>query len=428
MSDAFAMRLADRYHLRWTEPWLDWWRHSDRPMSTRGAFHQPMAVDELLQPTRWPLGMPADCLPWISNGYGDWLCVRIEAEGDLGEILYWNHGGGDQLPLGSRWSEALLYDHCRVAWCGQSWNAYGEPSRSQSLDRWVFQSVSSSAQQLHRVRLDHLEGPDGWRWFHDMGWTLDAIALDRVDAALQSEAQRLATPKHARWLQIDWDRELCWWLFDSMQFPSERLEQFQNLLLPQDPKRWLDQRWDEAIDEAQHLLARRSDQSWAWDIAGWGALRQERLQQAADCWVQALSTSVFTDQSVRLRKHGANLGGRKFAANRLLQIDSPPTSHQIPPAYWEALTDPKDTRGVRVVEYWMERARREEASPEERYAWWYRAGWDVGCHDLRRLEDILKGMEECAMAAGWVARATVAHAHRQSLEQRRRRFGVPPRS
>jgi hypothetical protein len=213
-----------------------------------------------------------------------------------------------------------------------------------------------------------------------------------------------------------------------MQFPSERLEQFQNLLLPQDPKRWLDQRWDEAIDEAQHLLARRSDQSWAWDIAGWGALRQERLQQAADCWMQALSTSVFTDQSVRLRKHGANLGGRKFAANRLLQIDSPPTSHQIPPAYWEALTDPKDTRGVRVVEYWMERARREEASPEERYAWWYRAGWDVGCHDLRRLEDILKGMEECAMAAGWVARATVAHAHRQSLEQRRRRFGVPPRS
>jgi hypothetical protein len=259
-----------------------------------------------------------------------------------------------------------------------------------------------------------------------LGWTLDAIALDRVDAALQSEAQRLATPKHARWLQVDWDRELCWWLFDAMQFPSERLEQFQNLLLPQDPQRWMVQRWDEALDETHHLLARRSDQSWAWDIAGWGALRQEKLQQASDYWVQALSTSVFTDQSVRLRKHGANLGGRKFAANRLLQIASPPTAQQIPSAYWEALTDPGDTRGVLVVDYWMERARTKESSPEGRYASWYRAGWDVGCHDLRRLEDILNGMEESAMAAGWVARAAVARAHRQSLEQRRRRFGPPP--
>jgi hypothetical protein len=109
-----------------------------------------------------------------------------------------------------------------------------------------------------------------------------------------------------------------------------------------------------------------------------------------------------------------------------MQIASPPTSHQISPAYWDALTDPEDTRGVRVVDYWMEQARTGEASPERRYDLWYRAGWDVGCHDLRRLEEILNGMEESATAAGWVARAAVAHAHRQSLEQRRRRFGVPP--
>jgi hypothetical protein len=149
------------------------------------------------------------------------------------------------------------------------------------------------------------------------------------------------------------------------------------------------------------------------------------LQQASDCWLKALSTSVFTDQSVRLRKHGANLGGRKFAANRLMEIASPPSSNQIPAAYWDALTDPEDTRGERVVDYWMERARSGEASPEDRYASWHRAGWDVGCHDLRRLDAILQGMEESAIAAGWGARAAVAHAHRQSLQQRRRRFGAP---
>ena len=76
-------------------------------------FCRARTPEQLLDPepgTIWAGFMLPDTLPLIGNDYGDWLCVRIAANGTVSELVHWSHCGGDWIPYGRSLAEGLLYD------------------------------------------------------------------------------------------------------------------------------------------------------------------------------------------------------------------------------------------------------------------------------------------------------------------------------
>ncbi len=57
--------------------------------------------------------MLPDTLPILGNGYGDWLCMRVNADNTAGEVVHWYHGGGDWMPWGRNPAEAIAFDRLR---------------------------------------------------------------------------------------------------------------------------------------------------------------------------------------------------------------------------------------------------------------------------------------------------------------------------
>ena len=113
MSGSWSTQVEQRYALRLPEDvraWLDKqiWREPG------GAeFSRPQTPEQLLDPAPeaiWAGFMLPDTLPIISNNYGDWLCLRIDADGTVAEVLHWSHCGGDWIPYGRTLAEGLLYD------------------------------------------------------------------------------------------------------------------------------------------------------------------------------------------------------------------------------------------------------------------------------------------------------------------------------
>jgi hypothetical protein len=59
-----------------------------------------------------------------------------------------------------------------------------------------------------------------------------------------------------------------------------------------------------------------------------------------------------------------------------------------------------------------------EQNPQGAYDSFYRAGWDVGSHELSSYVEILEGLIRAAELAGWNARAAVAQVHLACLKNR----------
>ena len=166
-------------------------------------------------------------------------------------------------------------------------------------------------------------------------------------------------------------------------------------------------------------IDQRSDLAWAFDIAGWGAYRRNETSTAIDRWWKGLSASLFSDQSTRLRSHWFDNRMGKFCAAQLATRSVELSNERQQDPYWQTLVS-HDSGGIhsRVTCYWMKRASELSLDPKERYDMWYRAGWDVGCHDVPLFEKILVGLEESATEAGWESRASIAAAYRNRLRRR----------
>jgi hypothetical protein len=132
-----------------------------------------------------------------------------------------------------------------------------------------------------------------------------------------------------------------------------------------------------------------------------------------------LAASVFSDQSVRMRTHWFEDRFGKFAAAQLAELQDELPASIRSDDYLQVLlqNDPSTTVAQRVVEFWCEKAKRSD-STSDAYACWLRAGWDVGCSQWNRFEEILTGLAESAKATNWQALAKLAESHLAALQLR----------
>lgn len=177
------------------------------------------------------------------------------------------------------------------------------------------------------------------------------------------------------------------------------------------------QDWRGAVDQAQRVVAVRTDQSWPFAVLGWAAERQGDLTAAIKHYSAGLlalgTTSDFTEYWEKIEPGQK----RKFVIDRLLELRDSLPPEVLENDYFKAVMGSKHSKDFfdRVRRYWSERgalAEREGRYPVA-YESYYGAGWDVLVLD--DMDQILDRLVRNAEGAGWPALARIARQHRQSL-------------
>ena len=213
----------------------------------------------------WAGFMLPDTLPIISNDYGDWLCLRIAADGTVTELVQWSHGGGDWIPYGRTLAEGLVYDAARQLL---------HPDRSSPANpggpitddfqaavwaaRWL-----PSARPLMSVLESRGEGRDGWvasQLLDELaraGIAEYAVHRDRILRYLGTPLKARSAASWAADAGVSWEPEFVSWLFDTARIPSSARQQLTLRLADTDGAAFT-QDWSAA--EAEALGRDRSPQ------------------------------------------------------------------------------------------------------------------------------------------------------------------------
>lgn len=418
-------RLADRYHLQLTGELADWF--DDQLWKGHGGceFSEPVRADVLLAQTPepiWPGLMPCDMLPVIGNRAGDWLCLRVDANNRVGQVVQWYHGGGDWLPWGGTLSAAIWFDAIRTR--------LPHPSRRHVDSRSLATSGSGDfagdpwlnwAQQHLPAEVADLINPDV-DGDHVVEVMLRcevaeiAMRCELVQAALKETLSATLDPTTAEQLGVDWN-QVVQWMFDTGRMPTEtrqRLERDYGLTIskPQD--------WQSAESHARHVIELAPELAWAWDVIGYAAERRGDDPVAIDAYRRGASCSVFTDQSVRLRTHWTNEDAAKFSASRLHR-QYPEIIGQSD--YLQILCGgPSRDRRRRLSSHWVELAQQaaEDQQWDLAHQRYVAAGWDLGADPMSCYGELLERIAEAAEQCGQHARAELARTHRRCLKVRYR--------
>ena len=135
MSGRWSTEIENRYSLRLADDVRAWLDEQVWHESGGAEFCRAQTPEQLLDPPPgaiWAGFMLPDTLPIIGNDYGDWLCLRIAADGTVSELVQWSHGGGDWIPYGNSLAEGLLYDAAvRVMYPHRATFAEAEPAESE---------------------------------------------------------------------------------------------------------------------------------------------------------------------------------------------------------------------------------------------------------------------------------------------------------
>ncbi|MCA9133041.1 MAG: hypothetical protein KDA45_07790 [Planctomycetales bacterium] len=435
-----SKQIADRYRLQLSPAWQTWFDTDSQELQPAGAFQTVLSAESLAVPRPaeiWPGFMLPDTLPVLGNEYGDWICVRVLADGGLGELLHWYHGGGDWVPLGQQLPAALVHDVIdqfrpvgRQMLRGASETilpdhlsrvlaAFAEPRFRQWLSRGVAHSSLSPSQAVQVLdQLERLLQEDNYRAalqiLYEQQWSIDAVACDLIEHGLQRPIAPLADPALAQTLQIPWTPDYVRCLFDIEYFSldaRERLSQAGGLHRGS----WPRQDWQQAAQLAQNVLDRRQDLGWAFDIAGWNQQRQGDGERAAACYFAGRHASAFSDQAVRMRTHWIEPRFGKFTIDRLAQLrEQLPLEHQRDPYLQLILQASSESERLRCVsDFWYREGQQHlaQAAFADAYGCFYRAGWDMGAERLTDYPKILEGLVGSARGAGWAARSAVAQTH-----------------
>ena len=435
MSLTASELLAQRYGLRLSSRWQAWFDHDAQRQLLGGQFRAPVDLADLLEtspPDLWPGFMLPDTLPLVSNGYGDWWCLRVGADNDITEVVQWLHGGGDWLPVGKSIAEAALWDtihRWRDQAIGAQPAAHEFPQRSSSanssepsqatVESWLTSSLDTTAEELRSVVEPAQRGEyrQALELMLDHNWSTSAAACELVEVALQGSLTLLADAQLADRCGINWTPEYTSWLFDTGRISSEA----RRLLCEYSPGVQFTQDWNAARKWAGQARAERDDLSWAGDVAGWSAQRSGDVSDAIDMYFANRHASAFTDQSVRLRSHWFPERYGKFGSAQLARLQDQLTSEQRNDPYLQILwNEPAQrTRGA-VREFWLAHARDAfgRQAYSEAYDFFTRAGWDLGAERLSDYIEILDGLATSAQRAGWTARAIVATTHANCLRGR----------
>lgn len=435
MSASASEQLAQRYALQLSPAWQAWLDQDAHRGLLAGQFRAPIDIVDLVEkapPDLWPGFMLPDTLPLVSNDYGDWWCVRVGPSNEITEVVQWLHGGGDWLPVGRSIAEAALWDTIH-RWHDQAVltqpAAHEYPVRSQpaqldqarlgELESWLSASLGAGEQEL-RPLLSASERGQYRRALETLlehDWSASAAACELIEVALQGSLALLAEPKLAKRCGINWTPEYISWLFDTHQIS----DQARQLLRELSPDIQFDQDWNAAGHWAEQTRRRRSDLSWAGDIAGWSAERSGDLTAAVERYFANRHASAFSDQSVRLRSHWFPERYGKFCSAQLARLREFMSPEQQSDLYLQILwhEPPQRTRAA-VREYWLELAGGAMARHDyaQAYDFYTGAGWDLGAERLSDYVEILDGLALAAERAGWAARALVAATHGECLRSR----------
>jgi hypothetical protein len=442
-----SKQIAARYHLRLSDTWRQWFDEDVACVSLPGSFRAPLTAEQLIRQAPreiWPGFMLPYTLPLVGNQYGDWICVCIETDGSLGELLHWYHGGGDWIPLGRDLAEVVVHDvvdHFRPVG-GQMLRGAPESiepeQRAQVLDafqvpalrQWLCNrlavtakiqptSTARVARALTDIELALERGAyaDALQIMQQQVWAVDAVACDRIQYVLQHGTFQLAKPEFARDLGMKWSPDYVRWLFDVDQIPQLARARITDLS-GAGAELWDRQDWTLAGELACEVLERRNDLGWAVNVAGWSRQRSGNSAGAAEIYFQGRCASAFSDQGVRMRTHWTDARFGKFTIAQLSELRDYLTPEQQGDPYLQAIGMSSAAQTVRQVQsFWLDESRRLSGEQQFDSANYHlvRAGWDVGVENLSDYRTILESLVAAAHAAGWEARQAVAQTHLNCL-------------
>ena len=420
------MLLADRYRCELSPVLADWFDKGPWRESGGGEYREPVSPQSLLEPAPeeiWPVLMCCDLLPLISNAAGDWLCVRIDDNNVMSEVVQWYHGAGDWLPWGDHVAEAILFD----AALGQSPKASRRHAIPAEDPRPLAKNARGTNDPLLRWALSHVPA--------ETAALFDGRHAGRqiIEGMLESHIAEVAVRcEMAVSLLTHWPREelrpllkddqsldrslLTRWSFDLDLVPESirrRLQQETGMSAVQD--------WESAAKHAQQVCRLAPELAWGWEISGYAAEKLGDVASAIDAYRRGATCSVFTDQSIRLDTHWTTPESAKFSVARL--------KHHRPDEVQESrylrslCHRDVQQRRVETTAYWSELAQQFSQAKQDREAHrcYVAAAWDLGTEPLSTYASLLSCIAESADASEQFGRAELARTHRRCL---RERYGV----
>ncbi len=389
--------LSDRYQLQLDESWQNWFDGVNREMPLPGFFRQPVDLPGLCasKPTQiWSGFMLPDTLPILSNGYGDWICVRVGADGQFGELLHWYHGGGDWIPVGQNLAEAILHDAVDVH----------RPVRKQML-RGAVETARSQNTTDHSQAL--------------INWCVESLASVRKDLSKDSVVQIVEAAQKGQYAvalsllvqaQLAFEAAVCDTTEQMIQqaVPSEHGSL--NMLEDEDCNR--------IAELCGSIIERRQDLGWAYSLLGWCQHHAGPKELSKTTYFSGRFASAFSDQSVRLRLHRFEQRYGKFSIAQLANARKDLPESISSDEYLSLYLNHRDTNLVsRIQDFWLNNAQSAFASGDyaEAYRCAYNAGWDIGATSMPSYRKILDFLYRTSKAAGWAGRAEVAKAHLEAI-------------
>lgn len=422
MTKSWSEKLAAHYGLRPPDDLRAWLDDEVWRLAGGAEFSQPQSPDQLIDPdgTIWGGFMLPDTLPIVGNDYGDWLCLRVTADGAIGEVLHWSHGGGDWIPYGRSLAEALVYDAAsRLLYNRKPEFTEPEPPAEEvfRLAQWALPYANhgrTTVQAFWRQKTRDAE------ILAQLISAKVAEAVARRDtclAALGNRLRREGSPRLASTLGVPWEPDFVRWQFDGGLIPDAAAAQLADHFgAPRE--QFAAQDWKAAEREALYVARQRQDLGWALEIAGWAAERRGDLQAAIGLYDLGASAPIFSDDAVRFRSQWFPPGYGKFAAFRLAELRDALPSAIAERAYLQLfLANEADTLRQRVRDYWYAAADAAEqrGAPADAYRALYSAGWDCGLPTLDEYGPLLERLADAALRLGSPSLAQLAKAHRQSL-------------
>ncbi|HBE71884.1 MAG TPA: hypothetical protein DDW52_27395 [Planctomycetaceae bacterium] len=416
-----SQAIANRFQLASLSAcWIEWFDAVADTMDLPGAFNQPYSPELLGTEGQFVslAGLiPPDCLPVLSNGYGDWICARVTDDDTLGELIHWYHGGGDWIPVGRTPAEACLHDFVdrfRPTTAQMLRSAPesvdGEtPLASSTADwlsehpqfrDWLTDNIPDATTYFSKTSNEPADHEAACRWMLEQQLAVPAVACDLIESLISSPVSRLASPKYASLASIAWTPDYLRLMFDFESASPELVRAFSSAFKDEAQQFPSDQDWESAGGLAAQIWHIRRDLGWTRDVLGWSMQRRGDIHDAIEIYRTGARAAVFSDQAVRLRSHWFGKQHPNFAYAQLESLGSP--LH-------------RETAESRLDQAHHCLA---TGSAQAAYEAAYEVGWEIGFKNLKQGIEALKIVCEAAQQLDWKARHATAQAHLDVLTSR----------
>lgn len=419
MSEQWSQRLATELAASFTPDVVDWLDSGvcdDLASPHLGDFTEAIDLEDLLDPSSsaiWGGQMLPDTLPLLDNGCGDVISLRFGPDGQVTELVRWDHEGGNWRPFGNTLAEAVLCDIGTM----KAEDAADFSPEVKNTPRPVEDWAVDWTRRTTAPRLNWSDPYEGNR-LSVFQCLLDADICEVVARREQCSASltcglarrcvEIGGAQIAERMGVQWS-VFEEWLFDTAIIPEEyhqELSQAVNMPIEQ----MIRQDWDQASQEAQRVRELRPDLGWPYAILGWAAERYRDLDRAVDHYLEGLQRLGTSCAFMARVEHG-------FAAQRLGELKDHLSSASMAEPKVQAALAPRtpDSFPSSIRCYWIRQAEEAAARGEHdrAYRCYYSAGWDD--YITNDMDRVLDGLVRSAEAAGYTTLCRLAKLHLASL-------------